>query len=908
MSMPDSGRRSPTYTGTGQVREFAFNFKVFSKDQVKVYTQAAEGEPVEELASSNYSVALQDAGGTVSLNTPLADQAKLVIVSAIPYDQEVSLENFGSFNPEDLNGAWDKNTALIQQVLDRAKRSVQLPQISDETPDEFTEALFAARDDAVESARAAEGAESTASSAASVAVSAKDDAVSANNAAQSAKTAAESAKTAAETAKTGAESAAQSASTSAKAAGDAETQAKEAQKDATAQAAEAKRQADLAAEAAKTAGYAIRFYDRAVTPGGVVPVASLVPNTNTKAGDKILDVAGNLFNIESISGSDATVGTELVNLVGPQGPQGIQGVVGPQGPKGDQGIQGQKGDTGAQGPQGIQGIQGPVGPKGDKGDTGAKGDTGDTGPQGLKGDTGEQGPKGDTGTTFTPSVSSDGIISWTNDGGKNNPTPVNIKGAKGDKGDTGEKGLKGDKGATGDMGPQGPKGDTGPQGPKGDTGPQGPQGEKGDTGAGLTILGEYDTLEALKQDHPTGDPGDAYLIKGDVWYWSEKVSDWANAGALQGPQGPQGIQGEKGEQGIQGPKGDQGERGIQGPQGPKGDQGEPGPKGDDGATGPQGNPGFYFTPSVDSAGNLSWSNNGGLDNPATANIKGPKGDKGEQGIQGPKGDTGEQGPKGDTGEQGPKGDPGQDGANGADGRDGAQGPKGDTGPYFTPSVDASGNLSWTNNGGLENPTTVSIKGPQGEKGDKGDTGEQGPKGEKGDQGAQGTPGTTTFSGLTDVPDNVKNAVSYTAQSLTDEQKTQARKNIGSADATEVMAAIDQVQADVGAIESSPVLNAKTYIKETWHSGNSWYRVYSDGFIIQSGFHPNRDTGGNPATINLPKPFTTTEYAAFRSPVNFKREASVLFITGILTRTTTSFTYNNDSGSYYDGCVWVAAGY
>ena len=36
------------------------------------------------------------------------------------------------------------------------------------------------------------------------------------------------------------------------------------------------------------------------------------------------------------------------------------------------------------------------------------------------------------------------------------------------------------------------------------------------------------------------------------------------------------------------------------------------------------------------------------------------------------------------------------------------------GPYFTPSVDVSGNLSWTNNGGLANPTTVNIQGPAGE--------------------------------------------------------------------------------------------------------------------------------------------------------------------------------------------------
>lgn len=39
---------------------------------------------------------------------------------------------------------------------------------------------------------------------------------------------------------------------------------------------------------------------------------------------------------------------------------------------------------------------------------------------------------GPDGTTFRPHVSEEGIISWTNDGGKPNPAPVNIKGPKGD--------------------------------------------------------------------------------------------------------------------------------------------------------------------------------------------------------------------------------------------------------------------------------------------------------------------------------------------------------------------------------------------------------------------------------------------------------------------------------------------
>ena len=98
------------------------------------------------------------------------------------------------------------------------------------------------------------------------------------------------------------------------------------------------------------------------------------------------------------------------------------------------------------------------------------------------------------------------------------------------------------------------------------------------------------------------------------------------------------------------------------------------------------------------------------------------------GPQGPKGDTGEPGPIGPQGPKGEKGDKGEPG------RDGAPGAKGDPGE-------------------------------RGEKGDKGDTGAPGEKGEKGDPGK-------------DAP---QEAVLYTAQTLEDAQKAQARENIGAAD-------------------------------------------------------------------------------------------------------------------------------
>lgn len=66
-----------------------------------------------------------------------------------------------------------------------------------------------------------------------------------------------------------------------------------------------------------------------------------------------------------------------------------------------------------------------------------------TGPSGTNGTNGKDGSNG---TTFTPSVSSAGVLSWTNDGGKNNPGSVNIKGPQGDKGDPGQAGSDGERG------------------------------------------------------------------------------------------------------------------------------------------------------------------------------------------------------------------------------------------------------------------------------------------------------------------------------------------------------------------------------------------------------------------------------------------------------------------------------
>lgn len=80
---------------------------------------------------------------------------------------------------------------------------------------------------------------------------------------------------------------------------------------------------------------------------------------------------------------------------------------------------------------------------------------------------------GQNGATFFPAVSSDGILSWTNDRDLQNPAPVCIKGADGKDGAPGEKGEPGERGLQGIQGEKGEKGDPGKDGINGTNGKDG---------------------------------------------------------------------------------------------------------------------------------------------------------------------------------------------------------------------------------------------------------------------------------------------------------------------------------------------------------------------------------------------------------------------------------------------------
>lgn len=288
---------------------------------------------------------------------------------------------------------------------------------------------------------------------------------------------------------------------------------------------------------------------------------------------------------------------------------------------------------GAQGPQGETGPQGPEGP------------------QGPQGETGEQGPQGETGA-----AAGFGTISVQVDGTTGTPS-VEVETDGPDTAKNISFSFSGLKGETGEQGPEGP------QGPKGQPGETGPQGPKGDTGTGLDIKGTYADLEALSAGVQEPQQGDMYNVGAAapytiyMWDTTNDPPGWVSQGQLQGPKGDTGEpgpQGPKGDTGAQGPKGDPGEQGPagpEGPQGPAGEDGAPGPQGpagadgQDGAQGPAGENGGYYSPSVDSDGNLTWAaSKEGMPDIPSSNIRGPQGPAGQDGAQG------EQGPAGAAGQ------------------------------------------------------------------------------------------------------------------------------------------------------------------------------------------------------------------------------------------------------------------
>lgn len=242
-------------------------------------------------------------------------------------------------------------------------------------------------------------------------------------------------------------------------------------------------------------------------------------------------------------------------------------------------------------------------------------------------------------------------------------------------------------------------------------------------------------------------------------------------------------------------------------------------------------PGILFV--MAAIGELSSAANNGFGQPINQTLRirfeklmqGPRGEPGRDGAKGEKGDPGA---KGDKGEPGAPGARGEKGEKGEPGRDGSPGATGAT-PRFTVTAvtgEAGTAASVTQSGTAENPM-VEFTIPQGVKGD---TGAQGEKGEKGDPGK-------------DAP---QEAVLYTAQTLDDAQKAQARENIGAVSATTVSSLKTDVDAKINQSDALTLeeIMASTDLSKKVASAEAVKSIKNNVGSIKSGGFYSEKTKGN----------------------------------------------------------------
>lgn len=173
MTVTATHRVSGPYACDGTTATFSFDFKVFRAADLQVAYGAAGAvtQTVLEL-NTDYSVRLnedqdENPGGSVALKAAPESGLNLSITSAMPATQEMQLTNQGGFYPTVINDECDKLTILIQQLAEKSKRSIQLPPTSTMTPEELTQKLLDAADDATVVAKGyAEAAKQSASEAA----------------------------------------------------------------------------------------------------------------------------------------------------------------------------------------------------------------------------------------------------------------------------------------------------------------------------------------------------------------------------------------------------------------------------------------------------------------------------------------------------------------------------------------------------------------------------------------------------------------------------------------------------------------------------------------------------------------------------------------------------------------------
>lgn len=99
---------------------------------------------------------------------------------------------------------------------------------------------------------------------------------------------------------------------------------------------------------------------------------------------------------------------------------------------------------------------------------------------------------------------------------------------------------------------------------------------------------------------------------------------------------------------------------------------------------------------------------------------------------------------------------------------------------------------------------------------------------------------------------------------------------------------------------------RAYITETWWSGPSGYRVWSDGYKEQWGIYIQGFGANRTAIVTLPKAFSNTDYNITESILAYTKPVGGDTTYGIISKSASGFLREVDD--YMDGFEWKACGY
>lgn len=169
----------------------------------------------------------------------------------------------------------------------------------------------------------------------------------------------------------------------------------------------------------------------------------------------------------------------------------------------------------------------------------------------------------------------------------------------------------------------------------------------------------------------------------------------------------------------------------------------------------------------------------------------------------------------------------------------------------------------------------------------------------------GISGTTTFNASASNP-IYGNSSTVQPQSI----KVLYYIVIATSTKTSIEVDIDEIATDLNGKADVDLSNCtKPHIVETWHSGTSWYRIYSDGWCEQGGH--GYYTSDAFYTISYLKPYKDTSYniqvtqantgAVYDGSINARRYS-------VSYKTATDFQIKGDTSSSSNSIDWRACGY